>query len=310
MGYAVDMSRDIPLYGAIEAGGTKFVCALGHADGTLVAESRLPTTDPSATLGAMVEFLRHGSAQHGALQGIGIASFGPVVLDRRSPHYGFIGKTPKRGWSHTDIAGAVRAEFACPVGFDTDVNAAALAEHRWGAGRDIDNLVYITVGTGIGGGVLVNGVPLHGLMHPEIGHLFVRRHPLDAAFSGSCPFHGDCLEGLASGPAIKLRSGQELSLLDAAHLQWTLEADYLGQLCAALVLTVSPRRIIMGGGVMSQNRLFPIIQQHMLHWLAGYIDREELLQHADRYVVPPALGTRAGVLGALSLALSACDSTP
>jgi fructokinase len=309
MGYAVDMSRDIPLYGAIEAGGTKFVCALGHADGTLVAESRLPTTDPSVTLSAVMEFLRQGSVQHGALHGIGLASFGPVDLDRCSPHYGFIGKTPKPGWSHTNIVGAVRAEFACPVGFDTDVNAAALAEHRWGAGREIDNLVYITVGTGIGGGVLVNGVPLHGLMHPEIGHLFVRRHPLDAVFSGSCPFHGDCLEGLASGPAIKLRSDLELSLLDADHPQWTLEADYLGQLCATLVLTVSPQRIIIGGGVMN-TRLFPLIHQRMLHWLAGYIDRVELLRHADQYVVPPALGSRAGVLGALSLALSARDSGP
>jgi fructokinase len=304
------MSRDIPLYGAIEAGGTKFVCALAHADGTIVAESRLPTTDPSSTLSDMVEFLRQGSSQHGALHGIGIASFGPVVLDRRSPHYGFIGKTPKSGWSHANIVGAVRAEFACPVGFDTDVNGAALAEHRWGAGRDIDNVVYITVGTGIGGGVLVNGVPLHGLMHPEIGHLFVRRHPLDATFRGSCPFHGDCLEGLASGPAIKLRSDHELSLLDTDHPQWTLEADYLGQLCATLVLTVSPQRIIMGGGVMNQSRLFPLIHQRMQHWLAGYIDRAELLQHTDRYVAPPALGARAGVLGALSLALSACDSSP
>jgi fructokinase len=302
------MSRDIPLYGAIEAGGTKFVCALGHADGTIVAESRLPTTDPSCTLPAMVEFLRQASRQHGPLNGIGIGSFGPVVLDRRSPRYGFIGKTPKPGWSDANIVGAVRAEFACPVGFDTDVNAAALAEHRWGAGRDIDSLVYITVGTGIGGGVLANGSPLHGLMHPEIGHLFVRRHPLDAAFLGSCPFHGDCLEGLASGPAIKLRSDRELSLLDADHPQWTLEADYLGQLCATLVLTVSPQRIIMGGGVMNQSRLFPLIHQRMLHWLAGYIDRVELLQHADRYVVPPALGARAGVMGALALALSARDS--
>jgi fructokinase len=310
MGYAVDMSRDIPLYGAIEAGGTKFVCAIGHADGTLVAESRLPTTDPSSTLSAMVEFLRQGSVQHGALHGIGIASFGPIVLDRRAPHYGFIGKTPKPGWSQTNVVGAVRAEFACPVGFDTDVNAAALAEHRWGAGREIDNLVYITVGTGIGGGVLVNGVPLHGLMHPEIGHLFVRRHSLDAAFRGCCPFHGDCLEGLASGPAIKLRSDHELSLLATDHPQWTLEADYLGQLCATLVLTVSPQRIIMGGGVMQQTRLFPLIHQRMLHWLAGYIDRVELLLHADRYVVPPALGARAGVLGALSLALSAGESSP
>jgi len=299
------MSRDTPLYGAIEAGGTKFVCALGKADGSLIAESRLPTADPASTLAAMVNFLKESSDRHGPLSGIGLASFGPLVLDRRSPQYGFLGKTPKAGWSHADIVGAVRSAFSCPVGFDTDVNGAALAEHRWGAGREVDDLVYVTVGTGIGAGVLVNGAPLHGLVHPEIGHLFLRRHALDAEFAGVCPFHGDCLEGLASGPAIMKRSGGELSSLNADHPQWTLQADYLAQLCATLVLTVSPRRIIMGGGVMSCLALFPLIHQRMLHWLAGYVDHTELLQHADRYVVPPGLGQRAGVLGALSLAVSA-----
>jgi fructokinase len=299
------MSRDTPLYGAIEAGGTKFVCALGNADGTLIAESRLPTTDPASTLAAVARFLKQGSDQHGPLSGIGIASFGPVVLDRRSPQYGFLGKTPKAGWSHVDILGAVRGAFACPVGFDTDVNAAALAEHRWGTGRDVADLVYVTVGTGIGAGVLVDGVPLHGLVHPEIGHLILRRHALETGFRGVCPFHGDCLEGLASGPAIMERSGCELSSLRADHPQWTLEADYLAQLCATLVLTVSPRRIILGGGVMNCLALFPLIQQRMLQWLAGYVDHAELLQHTDRYVVPPGLGQRAGVMGALSLAMSA-----
>jgi fructokinase len=305
MGYAALMSRDIPLYGAIEAGGTKFVCALGYADGTLLAESRLPTADPASTLPAMAKFLQEGSDRHGPLSGIGIASFGPVVLDRRSPHYGCLGKTPKAGWSHADIVGAVRDAFACPVGFDTDVNAAALAEHRWGAGRDVADLVYVTVGTGIGAGVLANGMPLHGLVHPEIGHLFVRRHALDTEFAGVCPFHGDCLEGLASGPAIMKRSGCDLSSLGPDHPQWTMQADYLAQLCASLVLTVSPRRIILGGGVMSCEALFPLIRPRMLHWLAGYVDHIELLQHTDRYVVPPGLGQRAGVLGALSLAMSA-----
>lgn len=308
MGYAAVMSRQPKLYGAIEAGGTKFVCALAHDDATIVAESRLPTTDPASTLIAMLEFLQQGSRQYGALSGIGVASFGPVVLDRQSPHFGFIGKTPKPGWSHANIVGAVRSAFACPVGFDTDVNAAALAEQRWGAGRGIPNLVYVTVGTGIGGGVLANDALVHGLMHPEIGHLFVRRHPMDTGFTGACPFHGDCLEGLASGPAIVKRSGHELSALDADHPQWSIEADYLGQLCATLVLTVSPQRIIMGGGVMNQQQLFPLIHQRMLHWLAGYIDRVELLRHIDRYVVPPKLGGRAGVLGALALALSARDA--
>ena len=256
----------------------------------------------------MVKFLQQGSDQHGVLSGIGIASFGPLVLERRSAQYGFIGKTPKPGWSHVDMLGAVRGAFACPLGFDTDVNAAALAEHRWGTGRDVADLVYITVGTGIGAGVLVNGIPLHGLMHPEIGHLFVRRHALDTEFSGVCPFHGDCLEGLASGPAIMKRSGCELSSLSADHPQWTLQADYLAQLCATLVLTVSPRRIILGGGVMSCLGLFPLIQRRMLHWLAGYVDHTELLLHTDRYIVAPGLGQRAGVLGALSLAMSASAS--
>jgi fructokinase len=168
--------------------------------------------------------------------------------------------------------------------------------------------VYLTVGTGIGGGVLVDGVPLHGLMHPEIGHILPRRHPLDEKFTGICPFHGDCLEGLASGPAIVARSGSELSQIETAHAQWEIQADYLGQLCAQLVLTLSPQRIIMGGGVMAQERLFPGIRQRMQHWLGGYIDRAEILNDVDRYVVPPALGDRAGILGAIGLAVSAAEA--
>jgi fructokinase len=196
-------------------------------------------------------------------------------------------------------------EFECPVGFDTDVNAAALAELHWGAARGTGNIVYLTIGTGIGGGVLIDGAPLHGLMHPEIGHIHPRRHPLDTAFAGICPFHGDCLEGLASGPAIVARTGSDLQALDPSHMQWELEADYLGQLCAQLVLTVSPQRIIMGGGVMSQERLFPLVRARTLHWLGGYIDRSELLSDIDRYIVPPGLGARAGVMGALRLAMAA-----
>ena len=206
------------------------------------------------------------------------------------------------------MVGTLAREFACPVGFDTDVNAAALAEHRWGAGLDTDNLVYLTVGTGIGGGILINGAPLHGLMHPEIGHIHLRRHALDFNFAGICPFHGDCLEGLASGPAIVARSGNDLEQLDPSHLQWELQADYLGQLCAQLVLTVSPQRIIIGGGVMSQERLFPLVRVRLLHWLGGYIDRGELLPDVDRYVVPPGLGARAGVMGALCLAMAAAEA--
>ena len=300
------MSRETRIYGAVEAGGSKFVCAIGDASGRIHAETRFPTADPAATLSAMRDFLRTASVSFGgALAAIGVACFGPVILDRASPRYGFIGRTPKAGWSDIDIVGMLAREFSVPIGFDTDVNAAALAEHRWGAARDVDTLVYLTVGTGIGGGVLVRGVPLHGLMHPEIGHVHPRRHALDAGFAGICPFHGDCLEGLASGPAIVARSGAQLQDLPAAHPQWELEADYLGQLCAQLVLTLSPQRIVMGGGVMSQLRLLPLIQRRMLYWLGGYIERREILEDIGRYVAAPALGAQAGVLGALSLAIEA-----
>ena len=293
------------MIGAVEAGGTKFVCAVGNSKGQLLSEERFPTTDPEATLAAMVASLRRQSAAAGPLTSIGVGSFGPVELDPASPHYGFIVRTPKPGWAMTDLVGTLRREFDCPVGFDTDVNAAAIAEHRWGAARDVDDLVYITVGTGIGGGVLVAGKPLHGLLHPEIGHILPRRHPLDTTFKGTCPFHGDCLEGLASGPAILARSGASLDRLSEQHPQWEIQADYLGQMCQALVLTVSPRRIIMGGGVMSQTRLLPLVHGRLQHWLQGYIDRQDLLGPAGPYIVPPGLGAQAGVLGALALGLQA-----
>jgi fructokinase len=292
------------LFGAVEAGGTKFVCAVADESGTIHAEVRFPTADPESTLARVRDFFKAGRAafRPGA---IGVACFGPVVLEPRDANYGHIGNTPKAGWSNTDVAAMLAREFSCAVGFDTDVNAAALAEHRWGAGRDTPNLVYLTVGTGIGGGVLVAGKALHGLMHPEIGHIHPRRHELDREFAGVCPFHADCLEGLASGPAILARTGSELQHLDAAHAQWEIEADYLGQLCAQLVLTISPQRIILGGGVIG-NRLFPLIRRQTLQWLGGYIERREILQNIDSYIVPPALGARAGVLGALCLALDAC----
>jgi fructokinase len=292
-------------FGAVEAGGTKFVVAIGNDRGEILAQERFPTADPASTLAATCAFLHQHGAAVGALAAIGIASFGPVELDRTCARYGFIGRTPKPGWSGIDITGSLAREFACPIGFDTDVNAAAMAEHRWGAARDIKNLVYLTIGTGIGGGVIVDGSPIHGLVHPEIGHIYPRRHALDLEFAGVCPFHGDCLEGVASGPAIIARTGASLQQLAATHSQWEIEADYLGQLCAQLVVTVSPQRIVMGGGVMSQTRLLPLIRQRMRHWLGGYIDRPEILAGVDRYVVAPELGDRAGVFGALVLAMDA-----
>lgn len=292
-------------FGALEAGGTKFVVAIGNDGGEILAQGRFPTAAPESTLAAAQEFLRERARAYGGLDAIGVASFGPVELDRASPRHGSIRQTPKPGWSGTDMTGSLAREFQCPVGFDTDVNAAALAEHRWGAGRGLRNLVYLTIGTGIGGGVIANGAPIHGLLHPEIGHIFPRRHPLDACFPGVCPFHGDCMEGVASGPAIVARTGSQLQDLGEEHPQWDIEADYLGQLCAQLVMTVSPQRIIIGGGVMSQARLLPLVAPRMKHWLGGYVDRPDILLGADGYVVAPQLGDNAGVLGALALAIDA-----
>jgi fructokinase len=299
------MSGHSRLFGAVEAGGSKFACAIADASGTIRAESRFATAEPLSTLALVRDFFLESSRSIGAFAAIGVASFGPIVLDAAAPNYGFISKTPKAGWSNTDIVGGLSRQFACPIGFDTDVNAAALAECRWGAGRDLQDLVYLTIGTGIGGGVLVNGVPIHGLLHPEIGHMHPRRHVRDAGFAGVCPFHGDCFEGMASGPAILARSGAQLQNLDAAHIQWELQADYLGQLCAQLVMTLSPQRIIIGGGVMTQQRLLPLIRQRMLHWLGGYIERREILVEIDQYVVAPALAPRSGLLGAVILAMNA-----
>ena len=301
------MARVTRCFGAVEAGGTKFICGIGDEHGNMLTQERFPTTDPISTLAAMHAFLRRQDRDFGPLAAIGVACFGPIELDKSSRRYGSIGRTPKAGWSNTDVAGGLAREFRIPIGFDTDTNAAALAEHRWGAARNLDNLVYLTIGTGIGGGVLVGGQPIHGLMHPEMGHIHPRRHPLDPDFAGTCPFHRDCLEGLASGPAILARTGESLQYLDEAHPQWEIEADYLGQLCAQLVLMVSPRRIIMGGGVMSQARLFPLIRQRLRHWLGGYIDRSDILAGSDGYLVAPGLGDNAGLLGALALAMDVVD---
>jgi fructokinase len=301
------MNEPPALFGAVEAGGTKFVVAVGNERGEILAHERFPTADPSSTLAATCAWLRGQlpPTRQSAFSAIGIASFGPVELDTTEARYGSIRHTPKVGWSGTDMAGTLAREFKCPVGFDTDTNAAALAEQRWGAARGIDALVYLTIGTGIGGGIIANGAPVHGLLHPEHGHIYPRRHPLDVGFAGVCPFHRDCLEGLASGPAVVARTGSRLVDLDPSHPLWEIEADYLGQLCAQLVLTVSPRRIVMGGGVLDHGRLLPMIRERMLLRLGGYIERNEILIDVDRYIVAPQLGDRAGVKGALLLASNA-----
>lgn len=291
------------LYGAVEAGGTKFVCALGGVSGAILDEARIETRDPETTLSQVIRFFGAAEAKHGAARAFGIAAFGPLELRPDSANYGFITNTPKPGWANTDLLGTLQRAFARPVGFDTDVNGAALAEWRWGAGQRLDSLVYVTVGTGIGAGIIHHGRPVHGLMHPEAGHIRVQRHPRDADFAGVCPFHGDCLEGLASGPAIEARNGRSLSQADTGDPIWDIEADYLGQLCAQLVLMHSPQRILFGGGVMQQERLFAGIRSRMLHWLHGYLPHAEL--RAANYISPPGLGGASGIKGALALAVDA-----
>jgi len=294
------------LYGGIEAGGTHFVCAVGSGPDDVRAETSFPTTTPDETIGRAVEFFTSTHSVQ-ALSGdkiaaIGIASFGPVDLDPSSTSYGWITSTPKPEWGNTNIVGKVRESLDVPVGFDTDVNAAALSEHVWGSARGVDDFVYLTVGTGIGGGAMVNGHLVHGLVHPEMGHLRIPHDREADDFAGVCPYHGDCLEGMGSGPAIAKRWGRPPESLPEDHPAWELEATYLGLAVANLACTLSPQRIIMGGGVMEQPRLLPMVRRKVLEVLDGYVQSPDILQHIDSYIVPPGLGDRAGVLGAIALA--------
>lgn len=288
------------LVGGIEAGGTKFVCAVGTGPDDVRAHLRIPTTTPAETIGRAVEFFR--TRRGGPLAAVGIASFGPIDPKRGSPTFGYITSTPKPHWANTDFAGAVARALHVPVGFDTDVNAAALGESRWGAGRGIDNLVYLTIGTGIGGGALVGGKLVHGLVHPEMGHLRIPHDRAADPYPGHCPFHGDCLEGLASGPAISDRWKTPSEDLPGDHPAWELEANYLAWALVNIICTISPERMILGGGVMANPRLLPLIRALVQERLAGYVQSPSILDQIDRYIVAPGLGDRSGVLGAFALA--------
>jgi fructokinase len=236
---------------------------------------------------------------------VGIACFGPVDLDPRSPSFGFITTTPKPGWAHTDVVAPFRTALEIPVAFDTDVNGAALGEHAWGAARGVDPFVYITVGTGIGGGGVVNGRLLHGLVHPEMGHLRIPHDRLADPFPGVCPYHGDCLDGLASGRALAERWGAPAETLPSTHPGWDLEAEYLALGLMSVIGVLSPRRIVIGGGVMQHAPLLPRVRRRVVELLAGYVRARELVTDVDAYIVPPALGADTGVLGALALAHTA-----
>jgi fructokinase len=296
----------MPVFGGIEAGGTKFVCAVGSGPGDLRAQAQFPTTTPQETIARAVAFFQQQS-QSEPLAAIGIASFGPLDPVVGSPTYGTITTTPKPGWANADLAGHVGRALGIPVGFDTDTNGAALGEHRWGAAQGLDTFVYLTVGTGLGGGGLVNGRPMHGLVHPEMGHIRVPHDRQADPFPGTCPFHGDCLEGLASGPAIEARWGQPAEGLPADHPAWPLEAHYLALALVTYILVLSPQRIVVGGGVMQQPQLWPLIRRNVRVLLNGYVQAPQIAEHIDGYIVPPALGGLSGVLGAFALARQALE---
>ena len=291
--------------GAIEAGGTKVVCVAARSATAILAEKRLATTTPEATLGAAEEFFAGVASEIGALSAIGIASFGPLDLRASSPTYGRVLATPKPGWADTDLVARFATRFSCPVALDTDVNAAALAEASHGAARGCGVVVYVTVGTGIGGGIVVNGRSVRGALHPEMGHIRVSRHEHDRDLPGACAFHGDCLEGLASGSAIRARYGAPLDGLPAGHEAPGIVGYYLGQLAATIVLMISPERIVFGGGVMNDDRVLTELRSTAAQFLNGYLPFVSGPQSLDGLIVAPGLGERSGIVGAIALAEAA-----
>ena len=281
--------------GAIEAGGTKMVCAVGNRDGIISDRTVIPTTDPDETLRKMADYFRDKN-----IVSLGIGCFGPVDLDKESDTWGYILNTPKKGWKNTDVAGTFERELNVPVGIDTDVNCSLLGELTFGASKGIKDAVYLTVGTGIGAGIMAEGKLLHGMQHPEAGHIRLVTDPADD-FEGICPFHKRCFEGLASGPAIKAKWGKEgFDLADRDEV-WEAEAGYIAQALCAYALILSPRRIILGGGVMKQRQLFPLIRRKFLKYINGYLDTAQL-KDIDNYIVPESLNGDQGILGALKLA--------
>ncbi|MGF1524423.1 MAG: ROK family protein [Leptolyngbyaceae cyanobacterium] len=296
------------LFGAIEAGGTKFVCAVGSEPDDLRAETRIPTTTPAETITQVIDFFRQQASQVGPLAAIGIGAFGPVDTHADSPTFGWFLDTPKPGWQQIEFAGVLKRELTTPVGFDTDVNAAALGEYHWGNGEGCETFLYLTVGTGIGGGAMVNGKLVHGLLHPEMGHILIPQDVAVDPFPGACPFHRNCLEGLASGFAIEKRWQQKAALLPADHPAWALEAHYLAVSLVNFILTFAPERIIIGGGVMEQQQLFPLVRSQVRQRMSVYLKLPKIMNEIDTYIVSPKLGNKSGIMGAFVLAKQAADA--
>ncbi len=287
---------------AIEAGGTKFICGIGNEKGEIFEKISIPTTVPEETMKKVIEYFKEKE-----FEAMGIGSFGPIDPVKSSETYGYISKTPKPHWGDYNIVGELKKNFNVPMEFDTDVNGAALGESLWGAGKGLNNVMYITVGTGIGAGAVVNGKMLQGLTHPEMGHIFVKRNE-DDKYKGKCPFHSDCLEGLASGPAIEERWGEKGYNLENKNEVWELEAYYLAQALVNYILILSPEKIIMGGGVMKQKHMFPLIRKNVKEFLNGYVHKKEILEDIENYIVYPGLEENSGLIGSLALGSLALES--
>lgn len=284
------------ILGALEAGGTKMVCAIGDENGNVKEQISIPTSTPEDTIPKILEYFKDKN-----IEALGIGCFGPIDLNRKSETYGYITNTPKLAWRNFDIVGSLKKALNVPIGFDTDVNGSLLGEHTFGIAKNKENAVYITIGTGVGTGVLSNGKLLHGMMHPEAGHIKMTRHPEDT-FAGQCPVHGSCLEGLACGPAIEARWGKKGIELAEDKKVWELEAYYLAQSIYSLILTLSPEIIILGGGVMHQEILFPLIREEVKKINNGYLVTKEM-DNLDEYIVPASLNDNQGLMGALQLGL-------
>lgn len=275
------------------------VCAVGDENGVIKDRTSFPTRQPEETFADMIAYYRNWD-----IQALGIGCFGPLDLNRQSRTYGYITKTPKPGWGNCDIVGAFKDALGVPVGFDTDVNGAVLGEVTWGAAKGLDSAIYITIGTGVGVGVYVNGGLLHGLVHPEGGHILLIRHPKDT-YEGKCPFHKNCVEGLAAGPSIEARWGKKAAELADRDEVWEMEAYYIAQAITDYIFSYSPQKIILWGGVMHQEKLFGMVRKEVLNLLNGYVAHEMITEHIDQYIVPPALGEDPGIMGAIKLGLDA-----
>ena len=286
--------------GALEAGGTKMVCAIGDENGNVFERMSFPTRMPEETMPDIINYFRERP-----VEALGISSCGPLNLNKQDPNFGDITTTPKPGWQNYPLLRTLAAALNVPVGIDTDVNGAALAEARLGAGRGLDSLVYYTIGTGVGGGAVVEGRLLHGLVHPEMGHMLLRPCKDDPAPHGFCPYHDGCLEGMATGVAIEKRWGVPAAQLPPEHIAWDIEAEYLAQMCANTIVILSPKKIVLGGGVMHQVHLFPKIRRRTQELLNGYVANDTILHDIDNYIVAPGLGDNAGAAGSLLLALDA-----